>query len=144
MFGSGAKLRAAQSILDSLANPATFQSAVAQINRACFGDGASAELVALSQKNMERVAPSVLYGDFLACDQFDARARLAQIQIPVLVLCGAQDRMTPPKYSQNLKENLPNAQFHLLKNCGHMLTLEQPREVSRLLKFFLDELSPRA
>ncbi|MCZ2128034.1 MAG: alpha/beta hydrolase [Anaerolineales bacterium] len=140
LLGGGAKLRVAQSILDLLEDPAMFKSAVERINRACFSAAASPDLVALSQRNMERVAPSVLSGDFRACNLFDATTRLAEINCPTLILCGADDRMTPPKHSQYLKENLPDSQFHLLENCGHLLTLEQPQEVARLLKKFLEEI----
>lgn len=86
--------------------------------------------------------PSILLDDYLACNQLDVTPHLDQIQIPTLILCGTEDVMTPPKHSQYLKDHLPNAQLYFLEKTGHMLTLEQPEIVAKLLKQFLDELPP--
>lgn len=142
LLGGGAKLRVAQSTLENVGNPETFATTVENINRACFSSYASEELVALSKKSMLNTGPSILLGDYLACNQFDVTAQLAQIQIPTLILCGAEDLMTPPKYSHYLKDNLPHAQLHILEKTGHMLTLEQPEVVAKLMKHFLDEIPP--
>lgn len=143
LFGSGAKLRVAPLILENIANPETFTEAVEQVNRACFSQHTSSDLLALSKKNLLETDPATLLQDFLACNQFDISAQLAHIHAPTLILCGAEDAMTPPKYSQYLKDNLPNAQLHILEKAGHMLTLEQPEAVAKILKEFLDELPPR-
>ena len=140
LMGGGAKLRVAQSTLDHVGNPETFEVTVEAVNRACFSSYASEELVALSKKAMLDAGPAVLLGDYLACNQFDVTTQLEQIQIPTLILCGAEDVMTPPKHSQYLKDHLPNAQLHILEKTGHMLTLEQPEAVMKFLKQFLDEV----
>lgn len=140
LLGSGAKLRVAQSTLDTIGNPETFASTVEIVNRTCFSSHASQDLVALSKKSMLNTGPTILLNDYLACNQFDVTAQLHQIQISTLILCGDEDAMTPPKYSHYLKENLPNAQLHILEKTGHMSTLEQPDAVAKLLKQFLDEV----
>jgi len=140
LFGSGAKLRVAPAILKNIGSPETFTKAVEQINRACFSENAPNDLLALSQKHMLATGPSVLLQDFLACSQFDVTTQLAKIQCPTLILCGANDVMTPPKHSHHLKDNLANARLHILEKTGHMLTLEQPEIAANLLKHFLDEL----
>lgn len=140
LFGSGAKLRVARPILESIGSPETFTSAVEVVNRACFSSYASHDLVALSQKSMLNTGPQTLLGDYLACDQFDVTSRLGQILVPTLILCGAEDVLTPPKYSQYLKDNLPNAQVHIVERSGHMVTLEQPDVAAKLVKQFLDEI----
>ena len=142
LFGGGAKLRVARSILDTVGEPETFADAVETINRACFSSYASQDLVSLSKKSMLNTGPSVLLKDFLACDQFDITAQLVQIQTSTLILCGDEDTMMPPKHSLYLKAHLPNAQLHILEKTGHMLTLEQPDTVAKLMKQFLDEIPP--
>ncbi len=145
LFGSGAKLRVAPLILENIANPETFTEAVEQVNRACFSPHASSDLIALLEKRHAETDPATLLQDFLACNQFDVTDQLANIHVPTLILCGAEDAMTPPKYSQYLKDNLPNAQLHILEKAGHMLTLEQPEAVAKILmKQFLDELPPHS
>lgn len=142
VMGGGAKLRVAQSTLDTIGNLATFEAAVESINRACFSSYASEELVALSKKSMLGTGPSILLDDYFACNQLDVTPHLDQIQIPTLILCGTEDVMTPPKHSQYLKDHLLNAQLYFLEKTGHMLTLEQPEIVAKLLKQFLDKLPP--
>lgn len=140
LLGGGAKLRVAQSTLENIGKPETFAATVEVVNRSCFSSHASQDLVALSRKNMLNTGPRILLADYLACNQFDVTAQLAQIQPPTLILCGTEDVMTPPKYSQYLKDNLPNAQIHMIERSGHMVTLEQPDEVAKRIKQFLDEI----
>lgn len=142
LLGSGAKLRVAQSTLETVGKPETFAVTVEGINRACFSAHTADELVALSKKGLLSTGPSVLEKDFIACDQFDVTTQLAKLHLPILILCGDEDAMTPPKHSHYLKDHLPNAQLHILEKTGHMLTLEQPQAVAKLLKRFLDEVSP--
>jgi pimeloyl-ACP methyl ester carboxylesterase len=78
-----------------------------------------------------------MHGDYLACDVFDRRPDVAQIQLPTLIVCGTADRMTPPRFSQWLKDQLPQAELVWVGGAGHMVMLEQPApvaaEVSNLL-----------
>ncbi|MDP1545456.1 MAG: alpha/beta hydrolase [Anaerolineales bacterium] len=144
LLGGGAKMRVANAVLETAANPNTFESAVEMINSGCFSRNASPDLVNLSKQHMLKISPSVLLGDFQACNQFNIMDRLSEIQIPTLILCGAHDAMMPPKFSRSLCDGIPNSQFHLVEDAGHMLQLEQPDVVAALLKKFLDELPLRS
>lgn len=143
LIGGGAKMRVAQSILETAGNPKTFEAAVEAIHANCFSPNAPPDLVRLSKRQMLKVKPSVLLGDFLACHRFDVTARLAEIETPTLVLCGALDKMMPPKFSESLRDGIPNARLCIVENAGHMLPLEQPQAVAEALKRFLEELPPR-
>jgi len=70
----------------------------------------------------------------------DARQHLRQVRCPTLVLCGADDLMTPPELSREIATLVPAAELHMLPHCGHMLTLEQPGTVNRLLLDWLARL----
>lgn len=63
----------------------------------------------------------------------DARVQLPKVTCPVLVVCGAADQLTPPECSAEIAALVPGAEHHLLPDSGHMLTMEQPEEVTRLL-----------
>ena len=63
----------------------------------------------------------------------DARAHLPRVACPVLVVCGAADQLTPPECSAEIAALVPAAEHHLLPGSGHMLTMEQPEVVTRLL-----------
>lgn len=143
LLGGGGKMRVANAVLETAANPKTFEAAVDMINAGCFSENASPELVQLSKQHMLKLAPSVLLGDFQACNQFNIMDRLSQINISTLILCGALDKMMPPKFSESLHHGITNSKLHLLEHAGHMLQLEQPEKVAALLKQFLDEHPPR-
>lgn len=70
----------------------------------------------------------------------DLRPRLRAIGCPVLVVCGVGDGLTPPEHSHEIVAALPRAEAAVLPWCGHMLTLEQPAVVARLLGDWLARL----
>jgi pimeloyl-ACP methyl ester carboxylesterase len=63
----------------------------------------------------------------------DLRPSLPAIGCPTLVVCGRDDRLTPPEHSQEIADAVPGTQLELLDECGHMLTWEQPARVNALL-----------
>jgi len=68
----------------------------------------------------------------------DLRPLLPTIDIPVLVMHGAQDRRCPLPVGQALAAAIPTAELVVVPGAGHMLDLEAPDEVDRLLRrFFL-------
>jgi len=83
----------------------------------------------------------VFLNDYLACQGFDVRADLRKITARALVVCGDQDRMTPPKWSEYLKANIPNSELHFVKGSGHMLPLEKPDALGQVVQSFLAGLT---
>lgn len=63
----------------------------------------------------------------------DLRRQLAQLQLPVHVLCGHDDRVTPRELSEEIAALVPNAQLQLLERTGHMLPYEQPERIAQSL-----------
>jgi len=143
LLGAGSKLRVAPSILETAGNPNTFESAVDIINTNCFSANPAQNLLQLSKQQLMETRPPVLLGDFLACNEFDVRGQLEQIKIPTIVICGAEDKMTPVKYSEFLQSKIANSQLHIVENAGHLVMAEQPDMVADLLKHFMDNLPPR-
>lgn len=71
----------------------------------------------------------------------DARAHLAWLRCPVLVMCGDSDQLTPPECSREIAALVPGAELTLIERCGHMLTMEKPAQVNaRLLRWLDDSL----
>jgi pimeloyl-ACP methyl ester carboxylesterase len=68
----------------------------------------------------------------------DSRADLAAITVPVLVIAGAQDRLTPPVLGEEIAAAIPHARFALLDPAGHLAPLEQPARVSELMREWLE------
>ena len=138
ILGSGSRLRVAPSILENTANEATFPLAVKTIIEWSFGTETSPRLKELAQKRMSETRPAVLHGDFVACNAFDVAERLVEIEKPTLIICGTEDKMTPPKYSKTLHEQIPNSELALIEGAGHMVMLEKPREVAEAIEHFVE------
>ncbi len=138
LLGAGARLRVHPDILQNTASETTFQSAIDLIVDSAFSEQASERLVELAAKRMAETRPSVLHGDFSACDAFDVMKRLSEIQQPAIIITGAEDRLTPPRYAHFLADRIPNAQLRLVPEAGHMVMLEKPQQVAGLLKMLLD------
>lgn len=68
----------------------------------------------------------------------DARLHLAGLHCPVLVMCGEDDRLTPPECSREIAQLVPNARLVMVPRCGHMLTMEQPEVVNAVLRDWLE------
>lgn len=138
LVGTGARLRVAQAILDGL--PVDFEGTARLITDWCHGPSASEQLKRIFLQRLLEESPEVLLGDYNACNSFDLRSDLPSIQIPALAICGTADIMTPPKFSEYLVQNLPNARLHLVPDAGHMVTLEAPDEVTSVVEVFLRSL----
>jgi pimeloyl-ACP methyl ester carboxylesterase len=79
----------------------------------------------------------VLHRDFALCDAWDGTAAAAQVRCPTLVVAGAGDRMTPARAGKALAAAVPGARYELLPGAGHMLPVEAPRALLKLLSDFL-------
>jgi pimeloyl-ACP methyl ester carboxylesterase len=102
-----------------------------------------ARLVKLAGERMKEIRPSVMYGDLLACNEFDVRERLGEIHQPALLVCGADDVLTPLRYAQFLAGAMPNARLEVVTGAGHMVMLEKPQPVADALLRFLPDVPYR-
>jgi pimeloyl-ACP methyl ester carboxylesterase len=130
LVGAGARLKVAPQLLENAASQTTFQNAVNMVVDWSFGSGVSPCLKGLAAQRMSETRSSVLYGDFIACNIFDETARIEQIHQPTLLVCGAEDRMTPLRYSQFLAEHIHGASIKIIPAAGHMVMLEKPQLVA--------------
>ncbi len=134
LVATGARLRVAPAILEGiLQNP---EAAVQIICEWAYGPEAPQEMRRLGRRQMGTTPPQVLHGDFVACDAFDVMSRLGEIVAPTLIVCGTQDRLTPPKYSIFLRDQIAGATLHLVEGAGHMVMIEKPEAVAGAIADF--------
>jgi 3-oxoadipate enol-lactonase len=60
--------------------------------------------------------------------------------VPTLVLCGAEDRITPPALSEELAALIPGARLELIDAAGHVANAEQPAAFNVAVDAFLSEV----
>jgi 3-oxoadipate enol-lactonase len=70
----------------------------------------------------------------------DQRREAAVLNHPTLILCGSEDRITPPVLSDELKLLMPHAGLIEIAGAGHLPNLEQPAIFNRVIAAFLSEL----
>jgi len=70
----------------------------------------------------------------------DARKHLPSLRMPVLVMCGENDLLTPPDCSREIASLVPGAQLVMVPQCGHMLTMERPQLVNTTLREWIARL----
>jgi pimeloyl-ACP methyl ester carboxylesterase len=63
-------------------------------------------------------------------------ARLRRVRCPTLLIWGDNDRLVPPAYGEAYRRALPQAEMHLIKNCGHLPMFEKEAEFVELLTRF--------
>lgn len=59
------------------------------------------------------------------------------VQIPVRVIVGSEDRLTPPKVARELAALLPTADLVEIEGAGHLPNLERPAAFNAVLREFL-------
>jgi len=70
-------------------------------------------------------------------DRTDLTARLHDLTLPVLLLWGAADPISPPAAGRPLQALLPTAQLHIVDNANHSFAHDQAEAVAAILREFL-------
>jgi pimeloyl-ACP methyl ester carboxylesterase len=77
----------------------------------------------------------VLFNDLNACNAYQgALAAAAKISVPVTLILGERDMMTPVKAGKALAAAIPNARTVMMPGAGHMMMTERPDELLAALR----------
>lgn len=101
--------------------------------------GLRAELVAMASDTPLRTFEEQVE---ISINRADRRAGLANIAVPTLVACGAEDRVCPPELSREIAAAIPGSRLAIIEGAGHYLTLDQPHSVAELLAEWLATPAP--
>jgi pimeloyl-ACP methyl ester carboxylesterase len=81
----------------------------------------------------ETGAEAFLRKEVAIIGRVDARAGLAAITCPTLVLVGEGDELTPPHLVEEIAAGISGSRLAIIPDCGHLSTLEQPAAVNAAL-----------
>ncbi|OGO11782.1 MAG: hypothetical protein A2Y93_12360 [Chloroflexi bacterium RBG_13_68_17] len=81
-----------------------------------------------------------LYEYTLASQPGDLASRVSEIDMPVLVITGDDDRIVPMADSVRLASEIPNARLAILPACGHVPQEECPQALLEVVQEFLTAL----
>ncbi len=136
LIGTGAKLRVLPEALEMMRKMA-FGEMPPRFHPWGFAEKASPEIIAEGEREWAKTGSLARYYDFLSCDHFDIISEVGEIRQPALIVCGQEDRLTPVKYSQFLKKKIVGSQMEVIEGAGHLVMLENPRELSQAILGFL-------
>ncbi|MDD3473256.1 MAG: alpha/beta hydrolase [Syntrophaceae bacterium] len=136
LVGAGARLRVMPALLDALlTNP---EPALNQLGGFCLSDNPPESLLSFIKQKYSAASPLLIHGDLSACDRFDIMENASSIKLPTSIIVGAQDKLTPVKYSVYLNRAIDHSTLTLIENAGHLVMLEQPENFNLSIRRFLE------
>jgi 3-oxoadipate enol-lactonase len=82
------------------------------------------------------LAPGPFRSQCAAASSFDLADEIHNIRVPVMVLVGGNDILTPPTFSETIAERIPGSSLNIIAG-GHAFNQEVPSAFNRaLLEFF--------
>lgn len=142
MIDSGARLRVAPAIIRAARDVAAGRAAPAADERRGFAAATPDAVVAAVRKARGECDPEVVLRDWIADDTCDFMPRLGDIRVPVLALCGREDELTPMKYQEYLRDQLPDCRLVVIEDAAHWPFAERPDEFNAAVTTFLASLPP--
>jgi len=139
LISTGSRLRVAPVIFETIDK--NFSDYVDMICKLAASKKTDPSLVIPFKEDTARGKPEVTHGDFRACNRFDVTEHLASIEVPVLVVTAEDDKLTPPKFGEFLVKSIKDASLAHITDAGHIVPMENPKEVNHAIISFLDQNS---
>lgn len=97
------------------------------------------QLVREVREMIVRTPPAGIIGALGAMrDRPDSTALLASIAVPTLVVVGQEDELAPPPVARKMTDAIPGAVLTTIAGAGHLVPVEAPTAVSRVMAEFLE------
>jgi pimeloyl-ACP methyl ester carboxylesterase len=88
-----------------------------------------------AERVLEQCRPGVLFNDLSACNAYqNALAAAAKVTVPVTLILGERDMMTPARAGKALAAALANSRTVVLPGAGHMMMAERPDQLLAALQ----------
>lgn len=69
--------------------------------------------------------------------EFDVESQLKDVKEPVLIITGELDNNCDPQRSIDMHNLLPNSELHIMKDVGHFLYIQKPKELINIIYDFM-------
>ena len=98
------------------------------------------ELVSLIRNMINSISVSTMVTDLIAMkERPDSTQILGKIQVPTIIIHGADDQIIPVQEAEVMASAIPGARLKVLPDAGHLVNLEQPVLFNHNLHRFLIE-----
>jgi pimeloyl-ACP methyl ester carboxylesterase len=137
--GRAARLQAAADVLERGTEPFV-ESMIPRL----FGKttlSTRPDLVDAARKMMMKMSPEdISLVQKGMAERPDSVATLKTINVPVLVVAGDEDILSPPSEAELMRQSIAGAQMKVIPRAGHYAVWEQHQAVGAVLRQFLDSL----
>lgn len=135
LANTGAKLGVLNSILEGLAKDpvSTLEKVIAPLGLKNVPD----DVKSIVLDGFFKCGARQALADFKACNMFDVRNRIHEIDVPTLIVAGDRDGLTPLKWSIFLRDRMPNSRMVCFEGCYHYSMLERPESFNMAILRFL-------
>lgn len=139
LVGAGGRLRVHPQLLEGVLTDK--DKSLDMLTEYALSQNPDGTLRALVHQKFHRNSAQAIHDDLAACNEFDVMARLSKISVPVAIIVGEDDRLTPVKYSQFLVQGIPGSKLSTIPGAGHLVMLEKPNEFNNALADFLETVN---
>jgi pimeloyl-ACP methyl ester carboxylesterase len=132
LVGTGARLRVSPVILESLKT--NYDKFLKDLPIGAFSRKTPPNIINEYIKETSKIGPEVTYQDFSICNRFDTMNLTSTIRIPIIIITGKEDKLTPVKYANYFKEKVANSKSYVIEKAGHMVMIEQSERFNEIIK----------
>jgi 3-oxoadipate enol-lactonase len=98
--------------------------------------------IAIVKEMIIKTSKQALYKTLHAlAERKETCSKLHEIKVPVLIMVGKEDEITPPEAALSMHEKIKGSTIHIVENAGHLSNLENPGEFNHQLTGFLSSIS---
>ncbi len=99
------------------------------------------EIIEAVRSTILATSPAAVCGALLAqAGRTDTTPALSGINVPVLLLAGEEDALTPPSVMLSMQEKIPRSELRIIPDAGHVSNLENPTVFNNYLEEFLNKI----
>ncbi|HEY3249520.1 MAG TPA: alpha/beta fold hydrolase [Ignavibacteria bacterium] len=102
------------------------------------------ELVELLKKMVSwQKDQAIMSGLLTMAARTDTTDSLEKVELPLLIIAGKDDRLTPPEYSKIIYGKTKNSEIAIIPDSGHLPNLENPDEFNKAVSNFVKSIKPK-
>jgi len=136
LVSTGSSLPVNPDLLAQLKDTESLPGAIKMVVKWSFMKGTDPEILESAEKQLLSNRVGVVYGDYFACSKYDLSSEVGNFDLPVLVICGKSDRMTPVEFSKEISSSVKGSKL-VVPDAGHMVITEKQTEVSKIVSDFI-------
>ena len=95
------------------------------------------ELAIVREMIMKTSKQSIYKTLHALADRKETCTKLNEIKVPVFIMVGEEDEITPPNVALSMHEKIDGSNIHIIEHAGHLSNMENPKEFNNQLAGFL-------